>query len=88
MDITDSSGETKTYTFKSGSVSNPTKNFEERWFMENDDIFETSDISEVVTIDNTISTDHDYNSAFSSNNDNLPQNKSSSILTFQAKSTK
>lgn len=34
INISDSSGETKTYNFSSGSISNPTKSFEERWFLE------------------------------------------------------
>ena len=37
INITDKSGETKTYNFTS-TVTNPTSNFEERWFLDNSEL--------------------------------------------------
>ena len=74
--IEEANGDTSTKTYK---------NYEERWFMENDSTLETSEMSEILKSDNIISEDNDYDFTL---NDNLSSYKSSSILTYQAKSTK
>ena len=76
--IEEANGDTSTKTYK---------NYEERWFMENDNTLETSEISEILKSDNIISADNNYDSTLTLN-DNLSSYKSSSILAYQAKSTK
>ena len=76
--IEEANGDTSTKTYK---------NYEERWFMENDSTLATSEMSEILKSDNIISADNDYDSDFTLN-DNLSNYKSSSILMYQAKSTK
>ena len=58
LNITDSSGETKTYTFTE-TVNNPTTNFEERWFAE-DNNFNTDDLGTILE-DKSIAVDYKFN---------------------------
>ena len=60
LNITDSSGETKTYTFTS-TVNNPTKSFEERWFDEGSEIIDNALNSILDDTSNNINVDYKSN---------------------------
>ena len=61
INITDSSGETKTYNFTS-TVNNPTRSFEERWFLEDNNIGDDEFTSIISTENNAVTTDIKFDS--------------------------
>ena len=61
LNITDSSGETKTYKFTS-TVNNPIKSFEERWFMDSPKVeTQNSELTSILNNDsNAINIDYKF----------------------------
>ena len=70
LNITDSSGDTKTYTF-TRTVTNPTKSFEERWFLEDAaSAMQNSELDSILDSSANIAVDYKFNdSDFGKNTD-------------------
>ncbi len=68
INITTANGETKSYTFTT-TVSNPTGNYTERWFAEDDNFITSDDMSAILKTDNLISADFGQNKMPTSTNE-------------------
>ena len=62
LNITDQNGNTRTYAFTS-TVTNPTSNFEERWFLDNENFgIQDNELDSIMYNNaNTISIDYKFN---------------------------
>ena len=78
INITDSTGETKSYNFTK-TVTSPTtsSNYEERWFIEDDNNFNSSDVSSILPTNSNITSDYSL-----SNELKLTQSNDITSLTY------